>query len=198
MVPGEGTNVSGSSALIRHSMLAAALDDVALRERQRLARGDADLLLDHVDAGHHLGDRVLDLDARVHLHEVEAAVLVEQELDRPGVGVADRARDARSPRRPSPCAAPASSADRGRFLEDLLVPPLDGALALAEVHDVPEVIGEDLDLDVARRGRGTSRRRCRRGRTPRSPRARRSRRRAGAPLRRSRCASRARRRRPRP
>ncbi len=46
-----------------------------------------------IEAGHHLGDRMLDLQPRVHLEEIEAAVLVEQELDRAGVGVADgRAR----------------------------------------------------------------------------------------------------------
>ena len=51
----------------------AALDrvagerDVALLERQPLARRDPDLLLDDVDAGHHLGDRMLDLEARVRL-----------------------------------------------------------------------------------------------------------------------------------
>ena len=54
------------------------------RERQPLAGGDADAGLDDVDAGHHLGDAVLDLHARVHLHEVEAAVAVEQELDGAG------------------------------------------------------------------------------------------------------------------
>ena len=48
--------------------------------------GDADLLLHQIDARHLLGHRVLDLDARVHLHEVELAVL-EEELDRAGVHV---------------------------------------------------------------------------------------------------------------
>ena len=56
----------------------AALDDVALAERQLLAGGDADLLLDDVDAGDELGDRVLDLHPRVHLDEVELVVLVEE------------------------------------------------------------------------------------------------------------------------
>ncbi len=56
--------------------------DVLLRKRQRLARGHADLRLDQVDAGHHLGDRVLDLDPGVHLDEVEVVVLVDDELDR--------------------------------------------------------------------------------------------------------------------
>jgi hypothetical protein len=40
-------------------------------QRQRLAGGDAQLPLDQVEPGDHLGDRVLDLQARVHLHEVE-------------------------------------------------------------------------------------------------------------------------------
>ena len=44
------------------------------------AGGDADLFEDQVDVGDHLGHRMLDLDARVHLDEVELAVLVE-ELD---------------------------------------------------------------------------------------------------------------------
>ena len=45
--------------------------DVVLRERQRLAGGDAQLQLDEVEAGDQLGDRVLDLQAGVHLQEEE-------------------------------------------------------------------------------------------------------------------------------
>ena len=62
--------------------------DVVLRERQLLAGGDHQLLAHQVDAGDHLGDRMLDLDAGVHLDEVEAAVLV-QELERAGAAIAD-------------------------------------------------------------------------------------------------------------
>ena len=64
------------------------MHDVVLRERQRLAGGDADLRLDQVDAGDHLGHRMLDLDAGVDLDEVEVVVLIDEELDRAGVGVA--------------------------------------------------------------------------------------------------------------
>ena len=39
---------------------------------------------------------------------------------------------------------------RRRLLDDLLVPALDGALALAEVHGISVSVGEHLDLDVAR------------------------------------------------
>ena len=54
---------------------------VVLRELEIAAGGDADLLDDEVDVGDRLGHRMLDLDAGVHLDEVELAVLV-QELDR--------------------------------------------------------------------------------------------------------------------
>ena len=40
--------------------------------RQRLAGRDAQLPLHQIEAGDHLGHRMLDLQARVHLHEVEA------------------------------------------------------------------------------------------------------------------------------
>ena len=59
-------------------------------ERDRPAGGDEQLLLDQVDAGHHLGDRVLHLQPGVHLEEDDlAGVDVEQALDRAGVAVAD-------------------------------------------------------------------------------------------------------------
>ena len=40
---------------------------------------------------------------------------------------------------------------RRRLLDQLLVAPLDRALALAEVDDVAVLVAEDLELDVARR-----------------------------------------------
>ena len=61
-------------------------------QRQRLAGGDAQLPLDQIEAGDHLGHRMLDLQPRVHLHEVEAAVGMGDELDRARADVADRLR----------------------------------------------------------------------------------------------------------
>ena len=58
--------------------------------RELLARGNAELLADDVDAGDELGDRVLDLQTGIQLDEVEAAVGAEQELERARVAVADR------------------------------------------------------------------------------------------------------------
>ena len=50
---------------------------------------------------------MLDLQPRVHLEEIEPAVLVEQELDRAGVGVADRRARPRPPPTVMAAAAPA-------------------------------------------------------------------------------------------
>ena len=76
---------------------------VLLAERERLARGDQDLLAHEVDPGHELRHGVLDLDARVHLEEEVLALAREQPLDRPGRAVADGARgvdrDLADPRR---------------------------------------------------------------------------------------------------
>ena len=88
----DGANVTGSSALIAALDRVAGERHVALLERQPLARRDPDLLLDDVDAGDELGDRMLDLDAGVDLEEEEVALVVEQELERAGVGVLHGAR----------------------------------------------------------------------------------------------------------
>ena len=111
IVPGDGRNrpPAGSSALMRTSMAWPRARDVVLREAERLAGGDAQLPLHEVEPGDELGHGVLDLQAGVHLEEVELAVLVE-ELDRAGVDVAagpgdrdrGRAHRAGGPRRGSP------------------------------------------------------------------------------------------------
>ena len=66
----------------------AAPRDVALAKPQLLARCDPDLFLDDIDAGDHLGDRMLDLDARIHLDKEKLLVLV-QELERPRAAVGE-------------------------------------------------------------------------------------------------------------
>ena len=148
--PGEGRkSLSGSSELIRHSIAWPRVDDLVLAERQRLAGGDPDLLLDQVDAGDHLGDRVLDLDAGVDLDEVEVVVGVDQELAGAGVDVAGG-----SGQPDGGLAEPGADLQRqgrrGRLLDELLVPALERAVAVPAVDDVAVRVGEDLDLDVAR------------------------------------------------
>ena len=119
------------------------------RNGQRLAGGDPDLLLDQVDAGDHLGDRVLDLDPGVDLDEVEVVVGVDQELAGAGVDIAGGLRQ------PDGGLAELGAdlerqGRRGRFLDELLMAALERAIAVPAVDDVAVRIGQDLDLDVAR------------------------------------------------
>ena len=120
---------------MRHSIAWPVRGQQRVRiEIEALAARDADLPAHEIDAGHHLGDRVLDLQARVHLEEVEPAVLVEQELDRAGVGVADRSRDG-GRRRRHRRAQRRRHGERRRLLDDFLMTPLNRALALDERQD---------------------------------------------------------------
>ena len=136
---------------MRHSIAWPCGRQRALRiDVEPLAARDADLPLHEVDAGHHLRDRMLDLQPRVHLEEVERAILVEQELDRAGVGVVHGPRDARRPPRRSAARSSGVDRQRRRLLDHLLMTPLDRALALDERHDGAVLVAEQLDLDVAR------------------------------------------------
>ena len=93
---------------------------------------------------------MLHLKARVGLHEVEAPAGIHQELEGAGVRVLHRFGrvDDDGAHAPSHLVA---ERDRRRFLEQLLVPALDGALALAEMNHGAVMVPEHLELDVARR-----------------------------------------------
>src|SRR5262249_5781325 len=127
----------------------AAQLDLVLRHGDRLARRAQGLLADEVESGALLGDGVLDLDARVHLHEVVVAVRREQPLDRPGGAIAGGTGGLDGD---TADARPQLIVDRGRgrLLDELLVAALDRAVALAQVDDIAVAVGEDLHLDVAR------------------------------------------------
>ena len=135
---------------MRHSIAWPRRYDVVLGDRQRLARGDQDLLAHDVDAGDLLGHAVLDLHARVHLEEEVLAVL-QQALDRAGRVVADGLGGVDGDL--ADLLAQLVVDQRGRrLLDQLLVAALDRAVALAEVDRVALLVGEHLDLDVARVG----------------------------------------------
>src|ERR1043166_1100476 len=121
--------------------------DVALFEWQRLSRRDADLRFDDVDAGHHLGDGMFDLKPRVGFHEIEVARRIHEELERARVRVLHRLRGVDDDR--AHLAAQLVAQRRGRrFLDELLVTPLNRALAFAEVDNGAVLIAEYLELDV--------------------------------------------------
>ena len=121
--------------------------------------GHRDLRRDEVDVEDLLGHGVLDLQAGVHLQEERtllAAAVVrvvrharDQELDGAGSDVVDGL--GRVPRcRVQRVAGRVGQVRRGRLLDDLLVPPLDRAVAVAEDPDRAVGVGHDLHLDVTR------------------------------------------------
>ena len=77
---------------MRHSTRGRAASR-GVESSQAFAARDPDLPADQVEAGDHLGHRMLDLQPGVHLEEVERALGVEQELHRCPAVVADGARD---------------------------------------------------------------------------------------------------------
>src|SRR5256712_360742 len=124
-------------------------DDGGLAEAERLAGGDAEAGGDEIDAGQHLRHGVLDLDACIHLDEVEAtAGRLEDELDGAGVAIPDLAHE----REGGVAHARAKGRrhrGRGSFLEQLLVAPLERAIALTQMDCGAFSVGQDLDLHVA-------------------------------------------------
>ena len=125
---------------------------VLLLKGQGLAGGHAQLPLDQVGIGHKLRDRMLNLQTRVHFHEVEIAVVRIQELDGTGSFVADGTSQV------TRCLVHASTnvvasveARRGALLDQLLVATLNRALALAERKHMALFIDHNLHLNVVRR-----------------------------------------------
>src|ERR1700679_120795 len=111
---------------------------------------------DKVEAGHRFGHRMLDLEPRVHLEEVEVARLeatrrIGDEFDR---ACADITRGQRRLGRGfrHGGARLLGQSRRRAFLDHLLMPALRRAVALVEVDAISMRVGEYLQFDVARGG----------------------------------------------
>ena len=121
--------------------------DLLLGEGELLARRNADLLLDQVNAGHHLSHRMLHLDAGVHLNEVEVPVLVQYKLN--GAGTVITSGLCRQHRCLSHLLPEFRGQGTGRgFLDHLLVAALHRAVPLAQMHHMPLLICQNLEFDV--------------------------------------------------
>jgi hypothetical protein len=92
---------------------------------------------------------VLDLEARVHFEEVEAALLVDEKLEGAGVDVAP-SLDGGDGGGAHLLAQVWVEKGRGGLFDDLLVAALDGALALEEVDGAAVGVALDLIFDVVR------------------------------------------------
>ena len=61
--------------------------EIILAQAKRPAFGDADLFGDQIDTGDGFGDRVLNLESGVHLHEEKVLCVIQKKLDRTGAGI---------------------------------------------------------------------------------------------------------------
>jgi len=113
--------------------------------RQRRAVGDTQPELDQVQAGDLLGDRVLDLQARVDFSKGDRVVL-DEELHGGQPGVVGRPGQ-RQRRLGQPLADRVR--DRGRRdLDQLLPPPLQTAVTITQHGYCAGAVADDLDLHV--------------------------------------------------
>src|SRR5579859_754420 len=122
-------------------------NDILLADAQWLAGCDSQLRLHEIQPRHPFRDRMLDLKARVHFHEIVVVVFVHQELKGAHAAIADgqhgiyRALTHLAPHG-------VGQARTGRLFEQLLVAALRGAVALTQVDTVAEVVAEHLHLDM--------------------------------------------------
>ncbi len=108
--------------------------------RRPCALGDGDLLGDQVDSRHRFGDRMLDLNACIHLQEIEGVALaIDQKFN--GAGAAIRQPLRKADRGCMQARAQGlRQTGRGRFLDELLIAALDRAVTLAQMDDLAAAI----------------------------------------------------------
>src|SRR5512146_234045 len=124
-----------------------AQDHVFLAEPERLARRDPQLCLHEIDACHPLRHRMLDLEARVHLHKIVVVVFIDQEFERADAAIANSQRG---------CDGALAHlapdllwhAWTWRLLDQLLMASLHRAVTLAQIDAVAVVVAEHLYFDV--------------------------------------------------
>jgi hypothetical protein len=149
-----------SGVLGRHAALhreAAGVDLLLRRDPDRglvhrEALRDQDLRAHEVHARHHLGHGVLDLDARVDLDEVELVRSTSTRNSTVAALTSLALRDERDRRLAEGLAEQRVELRRGRDLDDLLVAPLHGAVALPEVDDLAVRVADDLTSMCFARG----------------------------------------------
>ena len=123
---------------------------IHLRAVQIEALRDLNLRLHDVDAGHHFGDGVLDLHARIHFDEIQfARVRIDQKLDGRRAVIFRFARQ-RHRRVREPLANFRVEVHGRRDFHHFLVSPLHRAIALVQMENISVRVGQDLHFDVPR------------------------------------------------
>ena len=127
----------------------ADLMQIGLAIRKLAAFRDPHLLADEVEAGRHLGHRMLDLYPSVHFEEVKVSGGIQDEFDGPGTAVTDGLCGGHRCR--AHAGAKVRSQRCGRsFLNDFLMAPLNRTFALEHVDVIAVGVTEYLKFNVTR------------------------------------------------
>ncbi len=126
----------------------AAHFEIRIDVIQPLAARHANLLFHQIQAEHRFCYRMLDLNARVHFHEIIIAVL-KKKLDRPGIDIID-ALGAAHRGRAHLLPQLRRERRRRRFFYELLMLALNRAFALAQCKHIAVHVTDQLHFDVAR------------------------------------------------
>ena len=119
-----------------------------LRPTHFLPSRDANLFLHNVDARTHFRDGMLHLDACVHLQEVKIQVLIDQELHRSSIAIANGFAQLDSSFAHL-LAFLLGQRRRRRFLNNFLITALNSTLTLVQMNDVAVMIGQYLYFDMS-------------------------------------------------
>jgi hypothetical protein len=120
-----------------------------LLPRELPRRGHLELRAHQIDAGDELGHGMLDLEPRVHLEEVHLPLARQQHLDRARAAVLHRLGESHGRMGDLRAQIVRERGARG-LLDDLLMAPLQRAVAIPQVHRAAAPVAEHLHLDVAR------------------------------------------------
>src|SRR3546814_12164719 len=93
------------------------------------------------------GDRMFDLQARVHLHEEELTACIQQKLHGTGTDITDGLSRAHGGFAHGTTQL-RGQARGGGFFHHFLMPTLDRAITLIEVQEVAVLISQNMDLHV--------------------------------------------------
>ncbi|CAI8718363.1 hypothetical protein EMIT0158MI4_110064 [Burkholderia ambifaria] len=121
--------------------------DAFLFKRHGLATSRTDHLLHNVDAANRLRHRMLDLDAGVHLDEIETSTRVDEILNGACTVVSNCLCDIQR-RKVQALANMVVQIWCRRFLDQFLTTPLDAALPVAQVYYPPMLVRNYLNLNV--------------------------------------------------
>src|SRR5262245_53630562 len=115
---------------------------MTLPPRKITACSNFDLSLDQIDAYDPLGDRMLHLQTRIHLQKIKILFLIQQKLQGARAHVFHRTGPLNGDAADAPTGAVIESRRR-RFLDNLLVTPLDRTFPIIEMQNSAVTIRED-------------------------------------------------------